>query len=136
MFKLTKYLKPFIGLIVAAIVLLFVQAMADLALPDYMSNIVNKGIQQSGIDNAVPKAVRQSEMNKLTLFMNDEEKNDVLNNYTLVDKSNESYDKYVKEYPTVEKEPIFVLKEVKDTEIDKINPIMGKPFLLFQELKK
>jgi ATP-binding cassette subfamily B multidrug efflux pump len=136
MFKLTKYLKPFIGLIVAAIVLLFVQAMADLALPDYMSNIVNKGIQQSGIDNAVPKAVRQSEMNKLTLFMNDEEKNDVLNNYTLVDKSNESYDKYVKEYPTVEKEPIFVLKEVKDTEIDKINPIMGKAFLAVSGVEK
>lgn len=136
MFKLTKYLKPFIGLIVAAIVLLFVQAMADLALPDYMSNIVNKGIQQSGIDNAVPKAVRQSQMNRLTLFMNDEEKNDVLNNYTLVDKSNESYDKYVKEYPTVEKEPIFVLKEVKDTEIDKINPIMGKAFLAVSGIEK
>lgn len=136
MFKLTKYLKPFIGLIVAAIVLLFVQAMADLALPDYMSNIVNKGIQQGGIDNAIPKAVRQSQMNKLTLFMNDEEKNDVLNNYTFIDESNESYDKYVKEYPTVEKEPIFVLKEIKDSEIDKINPIMGKAFLAVSGVEK
>lgn len=136
MFKLTKYLKPFIGLIVAAIVLLFVQAMADLALPDYMSNIVNKGIQQGGIDNAIPKAVRQSQMNKLTLFMNDEEKNEVLNDYTFIDKSNESYDKYVKEYPTIEKEPIFVLKEIKDSEIDKINPIMGKAFLAVSGVEK
>jgi ATP-binding cassette subfamily B multidrug efflux pump len=46
MYKLVKYLKPFAGLIIAVILLLFVQAMCDLALPDYMSNIVNKGIQQ------------------------------------------------------------------------------------------
>ena len=56
MFKLAKYLKPFTALILASIVLLFVQAMCDLSLPDYMSNIVNKGIQQGGIESAVPEA--------------------------------------------------------------------------------
>ncbi len=70
MLKLIKHLKPFIASIICAIILLFVQAGSDLALPDYVSNIVNVGIQQGGIENSVPQAIRSSEMNKLTLFVN------------------------------------------------------------------
>lgn len=55
MFKLAKYLKPFIAMVVAAILLLFVQAMCDLALPDYMSDIVNKGIQQGELQVQYPR---------------------------------------------------------------------------------
>ncbi len=44
MIKLIKYLKPYIGHILLVIVLLFSQAMCELALPDYMSKIVNQGI--------------------------------------------------------------------------------------------
>ncbi|OPJ55840.1 ABC transporter ATP-binding protein [Alkalithermobacter paradoxus] len=55
MLKLTKYLKPFICHIILAIILLFAQAMADLSLPDYMSNIINNGIQQ----NNIPIVTRQ-----------------------------------------------------------------------------
>ncbi|MDF2530925.1 MAG: ABC-type multidrug transport system, ATPase and permease component, partial [Clostridia bacterium] len=129
MFKLAKYLKPFTALILAAIILLFVQAMSDLALPDYMSDIVNNGIQQGGIVNAVPKAVRQETMNKLTLFMNDSEREEVLKSYTLVDKSSAAYDKYIKDYPTLAAEPIFMLNNIHKTEVDRINSIMGKAFI-------
>jgi ATP-binding cassette subfamily B multidrug efflux pump len=55
MLRLLKYLKPYTLLVVLAIVLLFVQANADLALPDYMSKIVNVGIQQGGVENARPR---------------------------------------------------------------------------------
>ena len=48
MIKLRKYLKPFFAGILAAIALLFVQAFCDLSLPNYMSDIVNVGIQQKG----------------------------------------------------------------------------------------
>ena len=41
--RLIKYLRPYLGLILAAIALLFGQANCDLALPDYMSRIVNVG---------------------------------------------------------------------------------------------
>ena len=47
MLKLAKYLKPYIGMIVFSIALLFVQAMCELALPDFMSDIVNDGVMQS-----------------------------------------------------------------------------------------
>jgi ATP-binding cassette subfamily B multidrug efflux pump len=136
MFKLAKYLKPFIGMIVIAIVLLYVQAMSDLALPDYMSNIVNKGIQQGGIENAVPEALRKSKMDKLMLFINDTDKTEVANNYTLVDKSNLDYNNYIKDYPQLEKESIYVLKDIDKTEIDKLNPIIGKAFLSVSGVEK
>ena len=76
MLRLIKYLKPYAPLILLAIVLLFVQANADLALPDYMSDIVNVGIQQGGVANAVPVAIRQAEMDKLTIFMSAADKGD------------------------------------------------------------
>ena len=60
MLRLTKYLKPYLLAILIAIALLFAQANADLALPDYLSKIVNNGIQQGGVESAVPKASRQS----------------------------------------------------------------------------
>lgn len=44
MLKIMKYLKPYIGYILLAVVLLFAQAMCDLSLPDYMSKIINEGI--------------------------------------------------------------------------------------------
>jgi len=60
MLRLIKYLKPYALLITLSITLLFIQANADLALPDYLSKIINNGIQQNGVENAVPKAIRQS----------------------------------------------------------------------------
>ena len=50
--RLTKYLLPYLGIIIATVALLFAQANCDLALPDYMSRIVNIGIQQGGIEDA------------------------------------------------------------------------------------
>ncbi len=44
MLKLAKYLKPFLAVLFFTIVLLYIQAVCDLALPDYMSDIVNDGI--------------------------------------------------------------------------------------------
>jgi ATP-binding cassette, subfamily B, multidrug efflux pump len=136
MFKLAKYLKPFTAIILAAVILLFVQAMCDLSLPDYMSNIVNKGIQQGGIENAVPKAIRQSTMDKLSIFINENDKVEVLNNYTLIDKSNADYDKYVKDYPTLSTEPIYILNDIDKSETEKLNITMGKAFLAVAGIEK
>lgn len=129
MLKLLKYLKPFVALLAGAIILLFVQAMCDLSLPDYMSNIVNVGIQQNGIENAVPKALRKSEMNRLKVSMNEDDRLEIVKNYNLIDRSSPDYDKYVKDYPGLQKEPVYVLKNIEKPEIDRMNPIMGRAFL-------
>lgn len=44
MTRLAKYFEPYILFIILALMLLFGQAICDLSLPDYMSDIVNKGI--------------------------------------------------------------------------------------------
>ncbi|WP_026485751.1 ABC transporter ATP-binding protein [Caldanaerobius polysaccharolyticus] len=136
MLKLAKYLKPYTAMIIMAIIFIFVQAMSDLSLPDYMSNIVNKGIQQGGIVNAVPKAVRKSQMDKLILFMSPEDKAEVLKDYALVDKSSADYNKYVKDYPVLSKEPVYVLRDIDKSEIDRINLPMGKAFLAVAGIEK
>ncbi len=113
-------------MILLAIVLLFVQANMDLALPDYLSRIVNNGIQQGGIANAVPEAVRKSQMDRLTVFMSDAEKTRVLNDYQLVDQNSPDYAAYVEQYPALANEPVYVLTASDPAEIEWLNPLMGK----------
>jgi ATP-binding cassette, subfamily B, multidrug efflux pump len=129
MLKLAKYTKPYLAMLLAAIVLLFAQANFDLALPDYLSRIVNTGIQQGGVENAVPAAIRQGEMDRVVIFLSAEDKTSVLADYTLVDKNSADYEKYVAEYPVLEKEAIYVLNDIDQAEIDRLNPIMGKALL-------
>ena len=75
--KLIRFLKPFTLLILLAVLLLYTQAMAELALPDYMSRIVNNGIQQSGIENAIPEIMTEQDFGNLLLLMTDEEKSEI-----------------------------------------------------------
>ena len=131
--KLLKYLRPFAGAIIVAIMLLFVQAISDLSLPSYMSNIVNVGIQQKGIEDAVPKAIKSSELNKLLLFINSDDKKVVEDNYKLIRKeelSDDDYEKYIKQYPELANEDIYVL-DTKSKDVQrKLNEILGRPMLI------
>jgi len=122
MTKLIKYLRPYIWWILAIVVLLFGQAMADLSLPTYMSKIVNVGIQQNGIQNAVPKAIADTEFNRLTLFMNDTDKADVSIAYRLVDESAPEYASLLKKYPLATS-ALYVLGDLSKAERERLNQI-------------
>ena len=129
MTKLFKYLKQSWVAIFTILILLALQATTELSLPTYTSNIVNVGIQQSGIENATIKAIRESEMNKLTTFMNDSDKEKVLDNYKLVNKDNlskEEFNNYKKEYPVIKKESLYVLSTKDKDTIDKLSNILSK----------
>ena len=130
MLRLLKYLKPYLLLVLITIGLLFVQANSDLALPDYMSRIVNTGIQQSGITNSVPTAIRQSEMDKLVTFLNANDKALVLADYFLVDNNSIGFPLHIKQYPILASEPIYILKTINKAEIDKLNPVMAKALVI------
>jgi len=136
MLRLIKYLKPYVLMIILSIVLLFVLANADLALPDYLSKIVNIGIQQSGVENAVPKAIRQNEMDRLFFFMSSAEKALVLEDYELVEPSSPNAAPYLEDYPALADEPIYVLKEVDKAEIDVLTPIMGKALVVVSGIEQ
>ena len=92
MLKVLKYLKKTWMSVIVIIILLCVQAAADLELPNYTSKIVNIGIQQGGIENLSPEAIRRTEMDKLLMFTNDDDK--ILSNYTLVSKDSTSKEIY------------------------------------------
>jgi ATP-binding cassette subfamily B multidrug efflux pump len=129
MLKLAKYTKPYLLMLIISIALLFAQANFDLALPDYLSRIVNTGIQQGGVENAIPIAIRQSEMDRVLIFVDAAERDSVLADYTLVDKNSPEYDKYVDVYPVLANEPVYVLNDIDQAEIDRLNPIMARAFL-------
>ena len=74
MLKLKRYLKPYLLFLVGGIALLFGQAMLELELPNYMSNIVNIGIQQGGITQIAPEAIDGETMQVMQLFMSDDDK--------------------------------------------------------------
>ena len=73
MLKVLKNLKESALAVIAIILLLIVQANADLALPDYTSKIVNVGIQQSGVENTAPEVIRKSQMDNILKFTSDDE---------------------------------------------------------------
>ena len=138
MLKLTKYLKPFIGSILAIVMLLVIQATCDLALPEYMSNIVNVGVQQNGIDEAVPLAISETELNKIMLFVDEDDKKVLLDNYEVANKSNLSgsvVDKGVKEYISNHDEKIYRLSTKDKDEKDKLAKILEKPIVTVAALE-
>jgi ATP-binding cassette subfamily B protein len=73
MLRLMKYFKPYGLSIVVVLILLFAEANFDLALPDYMSRIVNYGIQQGGIDSPVPKIISSSSLEQIKSFLSEAE---------------------------------------------------------------
>ncbi|WJE53617.1 ABC transporter ATP-binding protein [Bacillus cereus] len=139
MLKIIKHLKPFTASIIAVICLLSIQAVCDLSLPDYMSKIVNVGIQQKGVENAVPDVIRKSELDKLKLFMNENEKKKVDDNYVLLDKNNLSQSELkndLKDYPQLDKEPLYKLHTEDKNILNDLNDIFGKPMLITQGIEK
>jgi ATP-binding cassette, subfamily B, multidrug efflux pump len=131
--KLIKSLRPFTWSIIFIFILLLGQAMADLTLPDLMSRIINVGIQQNGIVNTAPDAIRVSEMNKIFIFMSSGDKTTVTADYQLLDKntlSSADYNKYLKSYPDLANEPIYKLNTSSGDEISKLNSIFARPVLI------
>lgn len=120
MIKIFKYLKSSIVSVLAIILLLFVQAYLDLTLPDYTSKIVNIGVQQAGIEDAAITEIGESSLNNLLLFMNDDDKNYIIDSYT--------------ESDDINGEKIYKLK--KDVDKTKINDIYRKPMTIISFLNQ
>ena len=136
MLKLIRFAKPYWIMLTLSIALLFTQANLDLALPDYLSRIVNTGIQQGGVETALPKAIRQVQLERAAVFMNAEDQASIFDAYSLIDASSPDYDAYLKEYPALADEPVYVLKDIEQTEIDRLNPVMAKALLAVAGIEK
>ncbi|MEL7591696.1 MAG: hypothetical protein AAGU17_10445, partial [Anaerolineaceae bacterium] len=136
MLRIFRYLKPYTLSVIAVVVLLFVQVMGELALPNYMSDIVNVGIQQGGIENAVPEAIRSTQLEKMYLFMNDADKDAVQDAYVLLDPELENYAVLVKNYPNAEPGEVYVRRQLSDAQIEALNPVVGKALFIVYTLEQ
>ena len=117
--KLFKFMKPYAATILMIVVFLVLQAYCDLSLPGYTSDIVNVGIQQGGIDTAIPEQISVEDMDRLFLFVSEKDQKTVL-------------DAYERDTDTYESEA-YVLKDgiLKDEKrTDKIGAILSKPMML------
>jgi len=136
MIRLKKYLKPYLFLILIAVVLLFVQANAELALPDYLSKLVNNGIQQGGVESAVPAAIRQSQMDRLLLFLGSDDKAKVLEAYALVEPGSPEAAQYLEQYPALRDGAVYLLGELRQAEIESLGPIMAKALVAVSTIEQ
>lgn len=119
--KLFGFLKPYALQVVVIICVLMVQAYCDLSLPAYTSDIVNVGIQQSGIDEKVPEALAGEDLNLILAFVPEEDRAEVADAY---EESSDSYD-----YEGT----VMTLKEqVKedDSRLEELSDQMGLPMVM------
>lgn len=117
--KLFKFMKPYAATILMIVVFLVLQAYCDLSLPGYTSDIVNVGIQQGGIDTAIPEQISVEDMDRLFLFVSEQDQKTVL-------------DAYERDTDTYESEA-YVLKDgilKNEKRTDKIGAILSKPMML------
>ncbi|MGC9395731.1 MAG: ABC transporter ATP-binding protein [Anaerolineae bacterium] len=136
MLRLTRYLKPYLWMILLAVVLLFVQANADLALPDYLSQIVNVGIQQNGVEDVLPVAVRQSTMEHLALFLSDADAQTLLAQYTLVTQDSADYTDLVERYPTLADTPIYIAGDIDKAIIEQLTPAVSQAWMVVSSIEQ
>lgn len=131
MFKVLLKLRKAWKSVLIVMILLVVQAMGELALPDYTSKIVNVGIQQGGVESCAPEAIREEQLQNILLATDEDDF--ILDKYTLLSKddlSESDYNKYVKEYPALEKENIYILKKISKEDKEKLEDVMAKPLVM------
>lgn len=110
--NLFKYAASYWKAMIAIVLILVVQAYCDLSLPAYTSDIVNVGIQQGGIEDEVPRQIATEEMEKLLLFVSEDDQQTVMDAYT---EDNTSYKKeaYVlKDFVAEEENTMENLKDI------------------------
>ena len=109
MLKVLQFLKKSLVSVFLIIILLIIQAYLDLTLPEYTSKIINVGVQQNGIENAVITKISKTSLDKLLLFATEKEEEIIFENYTC------------------KTEDICYLNDkVTTTDKDKINTIFSK----------
>ncbi len=136
MLRLRSYLNPYRFMVIISVILLFTQANLDLALPDYLSQIVNTGIQQSGVESPVPVAMRQETFNRLSLFLSNDEATAVRTAYTLIQPGSPAAEPYVETYPLLAEQPIYVRNDLSQAEIEQLSLPLAKAFLVIAGLEQ
>ena len=136
MLRIFRYLKPYTLSVLVVILLLFGQAMAELSLPNYMSKIVNIGIQQGGIENAVPEVLRSSQLERMLLFLTPDEQAAVRAAYTPLEPSSPAYDRLIRRFPAAVSGETLARVDLTPEQIETLNPLSGRALLAVSMLEQ
>lgn len=121
-----RYFKPYLASIALIVALLFLQANADLALPDYMSRIVNTGIQQGGVEDSVPAVIGGASLDKALVFALPAEREAILAAYDRLEPGSEGAAALAKKYPAAGSEPLYRLKKIDAAARANLDASLGK----------
>ena len=132
MLKVLRNLKKSFWSVLVIIILLVVQAQADLRLPDFTSRIVNVGIQAGGIENSLPKIISKEDMENILIFSNEDDK--ILENYSLVgDNISKEQQKIIDDYFgkdfKVEDNTVYVLNDIDNEKEEELSKIFSDPLM-------
>ncbi len=125
--KFTLFILP----IIIVIVLLIIQALCDLELPSYTSDIINNGIQSKGIDSKIPEVLTEDMYYAIEKISGYDA--GIMASYDLIVRENLSkfdYDKFSKKYPILKKENIFLLKNLTSEEKELLEQRLTKPLII------
>ena len=129
MLKLKNYFKKFWAPILLCVGLLFLQSQSELALPDYMSDIVSVGIQAGGFDSAVSDVLSEDTYNHLLVLIDKDDQDFFKQSYKLVDSEDIDKDTLDK-FPNAKGQNIYTLKDLNDKNMDELEQVLEKPMLL------
>lgn len=134
MIRLKKYILPYWKNILFAAIMVIVVAAADLSLPDLLSQIINVGIQQRGIQSAVPNALSVITMQDLQALQTQEEHAKLLSFYELVEPDTPLSEKKASEISSLEREAVYLLKPIDETQKGELETLIAKPLVFIQSL--
>lgn len=135
--NILKYLKGHYGKVVIILLFLVVQALCDLALPAYTSDIVDIGISNGGIEHASPEVIRQSEYEKIKLLLEDEEVSRFEDAYEVMEQetlTEAQWNKYKTEFPLMEQETLMRRTVYEQKELEELDKSIKSAIMFLSQL--
>jgi len=133
MLRLKKYYKPYMKFILPAILFVLVVAWSDLQLPDYLSNIVNVGIQQKGVESGAPVVLSESTYQRIGELYPDAQAQ-LQQYYELVSPGSPQSVTLATDFPKAAEEAVYALKPLDDAQKLVVEDLISKPMVFIQSV--
>ena len=134
MLKLKKYYLPYLKYILPAILFVAVVAWSDLQLPDYLSDIVNIGIQQNGIESGAPEVMSETTYQRVGLLY-PEAQAELGQYYDLVSPGSPESEALASEFPKAAEEAVYALKPLDEAQNLAVEDLVSKPMVFIQSMR-
>ena len=134
MLRLKKYYKPYLKFILPAILFVLIVAWSDLQLPDYLSDIVNIGIQQQGVESGAPVVLSESTFQSIGDLYPDEQAK-LQQYYELVAPGSPQSEALVADFPKAAEEAIYALKPLDEVQKLEVENLISKPMVFIQSMR-